>query len=77
MLRERRGSGIFTVLSGLAKKGIPLLLHNVAPEAMQMGKDVLGDVLEGHRFRESVKHRGVAALKGVGPRLTRGGRVKK
>ena len=55
--RGRRGGGIFTVLSGLAKKAVPFLLRNVAPEAIQMGKDVLGDVLEGHRFHESVKQR--------------------
>ena len=59
---------------GMGRKAVPFLLRNVTPEAIQMGKDVLGDVLKGRRFRESVKHRGVAVLKGVG--LTRGGRVK-
>ena len=77
MPRGRRGGGIFTLLSGLAKKAVHFLLCNVAPEAMKIGKDILGDVLEGRRFRESVKDRGVAPLNGVGRRLTRGCRVKK
>jgi len=77
--RGRRGGGIFNVLSGLAKKAVPFLMRNVAPEAVRMGKDVLGDVLEGRNLRESLKTRGVAALKGVGQRLARGGggRVRK
>lgn len=77
--RGRRGGGIFNVLSGLAKKAIPFLMRNVAPEAMRMGKDVLGDVLDGRDIRHSLKTRGVAALKGVGRRLVRGGggRVRK
>lgn len=71
--RGRRGGGIFNVLSGLAKKAVPFLMRNVAPEAMRMGKDVLGDVLEGRNIRQSLKTRGMAALKGVGRRLVRGG----
>lgn len=71
--RGRRGGGIFNILSGLAKKAIPFLMRNVAPEAVRMGKDVLGDVLDGRDIRHSLKTRGVSALKGVGQRLARGG----
>lgn len=75
--RGRRGGGIFNVLSGLAKKAIPFLMRNVAPEVTRMGKDVLGDMIQGRKFRDSLKTRGVTALKGVGQRLARGGGVKK
>lgn len=76
--RARRGGGIFSILSGLAKKAIPFLIRNVAPEAVRMGQGVLGDVLEGRKLRESLKSRGVEALKGVGKRIARGGgRIKK
>ena len=70
-----RGGGIFSVLSGFAKKAIPFLARTVVPEAIQMGKGVLSDVLEGKRLRESLKNRGITAAKGVGARLVRGGRV--
>ena len=76
--RTRRGGGIFSILSGLARKAIPFLIRNVAPEAVRMGKEVLGDVLEGRKLRESLKSRGVEAVKGVGKRIVRGGgRVRK
>ena len=75
--RSRRGGGLFSTLGGLAKKALPFLWRSVAPEAARLGRDVLGDVLEGKKFRESLKTRGVSALKNVGSRLVRGGRVRK
>ena len=75
--RGRRGAGIFTALSGLAKRAIPFLMRNVAPEAVRMGKGVIGDVLEGRRLRDSLKARGLTILKGVGERLARGGKIRK
>ncbi len=74
---SRRGGGLFSVLSGFAKRAIPFLMRTVAPEALQMGKGLLTDVLEGKRLRESLRNRGVAAVKGVGERIVRGGRVMK
>lgn len=71
--RTRRGGGIFNVLSGLAKRAIPFLIRTIAPEAMQMGRGVLGDVLEGRKLRESLRSRGITAIRGVGERLARGG----
>ncbi len=52
-------------------------MRTVAPEALQMGKGLLTDVLEGKRLRESLRNRGVAAVKSVGERIVRGGRVMK
>lgn len=71
--RARRGGGIFNFLSGLAKKAVPFLMRNVAPEVVSMGKNVLSDALEGRRIRETLKERGIEALKGVGKRIVRGG----
>lgn len=70
--RSKRGGGIFTVLSGLAKRAIPFLMRTIAPEAVRMSEGVLGDVLEGRRFRDSLKNRGVEALKGVRKRIVGG-----
>ncbi len=74
---SRRDGGLFAVLSGFAKRVIPFLMHTVAPEALQMGKGLLRDVLEGKRLCKSLRSRGVAAVKGVGERIVRGGRVMK
>ena len=65
------------MLRGFAKKAIPFLMRTVAPEALEMGKGVLSDVLEGRKLRESLKDRGVRAARGVGGRLIRGGRIIK
>lgn len=65
------------MLSGIAKRAIPFLVRTVAPEAMQMGKAVLSDVLEGRQLRESLRNRGITAAKGVGRRIIRGGRIMK
>lgn len=65
------------MLSGIAKRAIPILVRTVAPEAMQMGKAVLSDVLEGRQLRESLRNRGITAAKGVGRRIIRGGRIMK
>ena len=73
----RRGGGLFNILSGIAKRAMPFLMKNVAPEAIKMGKNVLGDVIEGRQLRHSLKNRGMQALEGVGKRVLRGGRVRK
>ncbi len=67
----------FPCSAALLKRAIPFLMRTVAPEALQMGKGLLTDVLEGKRLRESLRNRGVAAVKGVGERIVRGGRVMK
>ena len=51
LIREE-GAEFFSVLSGFAKKAIPFLARTVVPEAIQMGKGVLSDVLEAKRLRD-------------------------
>lgn len=75
--RGKRGGGIFTLLSGLAKRAVPFIMRTIAPEAIQMGKALVGDLMEGRRVRESLKSRGKQALKGVGRRMVGGGSRKK
>ena len=72
-MRSRRGGGVFSFLSGLAKKAFPFLVRSVAPEVVNMGRSVLGDVLEGRKVKTALRTRGVEALRGVGQRLARGG----
>ncbi len=71
--RSRRGGGLFNILSGIARKAAPFLIRTIAPEAIKLGRNVLGDVLQGTKFKESLKSRGVEALRGVGERVVKGG----
>lgn len=75
--RGRRGGGIFNILSGFARKALPFLMRSITPEVTRMGRDVIGDVLEGKRISDALKTRGVTALKGVARRVVRGGGKRK
>lgn len=69
-----RGGGLFSVLGGLLRKAAPFLLKTFAPAAVEFGKGVLDDV--GSRrepLKQSVKRRGVDALRNVGKKLVGGG----
>lgn len=73
-----RGGGLFSVLGGLLRKAAPFLLKTFAPAAVEFGKGVLDDV--GSRrepLKQSVKRRGVDALRNVGKKLIGGGKKKK
>lgn len=73
----QRGSGIFSLLKGIGRRVLPFIIKNVMPEAVDLGRGIFQDVGSGKKnFRESLKHRGLAAVKGVARRAT-GGRVKK
>ena len=75
---HRRGSGIFSILSGVAKKVLPFLVKAAKPAAKEFGSSVLKDVLNKKPLGQSLKKHGVKALKKTGARLIRGsGKVRK
>lgn len=61
---RRRGGGFFT---DIGRKIIPFLVKSVTPAAREFGSSVVKDLLINNKsLKDSVKHRGVAALKRVG-----------
>ena len=76
---HRRGSGIFSVISGVAKKILPFLMKAAKPAAQEFGSSVVRDVLRKKKpLRQSLKKNGLKALKKTGMRLVRGsGKIKK
>ena len=76
----QKGAGLFSLLRGIGKRAIPFIVKNIVPEALDMGRRILEDVSSGQvKLKESLKDRGIKALRGVARRATvRGaGRVKK
>ena len=77
-ITHRRGSGIFSLLTGVAKKVLPFLMKAAKPAAKEFGSSVVRDVLKKKSLRQSLKKNGIKALKKTGMRLVRGsGRVTK
>ena len=75
---HRRGSGIFSILSGVAKRVLPFLMKAAKPVAKEFGTSVVRDVLKKKSIRQSLKKNGIKALKKTGMRLIRGsGKVTK
>lgn len=76
---HQRGGGLFSFLTGLAKKATPFLLKTIAPAALDFGKNVIEDVAEGRSdLKTALRRRGVESLKEVGGKtvkrvLKRGG----
>ena len=68
-----RGGGLFSVLGGLLRKAAPFLMKTIAPAAVEFGKGVLDDVVGREPFKQSLKKRGLDALRGVGKKLVEGG----
>ena len=77
----QKGSGLFSFLKGIGRRAIPFIIKNVVPEALDMGKGIFDDVTSGQaKLKESLKNRGIRAVRGVARRATTrggGGRVKK
>ena len=75
----RRGSGIFSILSGVAKKVLPFLMRMAKPAAREFGSSVVRDVFKKNKpLRQSLKKNGIKALKKTGMRIVKGsGGVKK
>lgn len=75
--RSKRGAGILSFLSGVAKKATPFLVRYIQPEAIDFGKRVLRDVLEGKSVKRTLRHQGMQSVRNIGSRIARGGRKKK
>ena len=78
-LRYRKGSGILSIISNVAKRVLPFLIKAGKPAAKEFGSAVIKDIIEGKRpTRSSLKKHGVNALKQTGLRLIKGsGRLSK
>lgn len=73
-----RGGGIFSFLTGLARKAAPFLMRTLAPAVLSMGQNVLQDMQTGeHSFKKSMKKHGIESLKGVGRQILGGGKRRK
>lgn len=77
--RLRKGSGFFSLISGIAKRVLPFLFKAAKPAAKEFGKSVIEDVITKKRpIRQSLKENGVNALKQTGMNMLRGsGKVTK
>ena len=76
----QKGAGLFSFLQGIGRRAIPFIIKNVVPEALDMGKRIFDDVTSGQvKLRDSLKNRGLRAVRGVARRATTrgGGRIKK
>ena len=75
---RRRGGGILSAISGVARKVIPFLFRAVSPSAKEFGKAVITDMITEKRpLRESLKRHGIKAARSAGLRILNGsGRVR-
>lgn len=72
--KRQRGAGLGAVFGAIARKLIPIARNilwpaakkYVIPHASLAAKQLAGDVLSGRNVKESIKHRGQDALKGIG-----------
>lgn len=70
---RRRGSGIFSTISGIARKVLPFLFNAAKPSVNEFGRSVLSDMVNnGLPLKESLKRNGIRALKTTGQRILSG-----
>ena len=71
-ISNRRGGGMLSTLSGIARKVFPFMAKTLKPVARQFGASVLNDVISGKRdFKSSLKRNGFKALKNTGSKILR------
>ena len=69
----RRGSGILSFISGVAKRILPFIIKAAKPAAKEFGSSVVKDVIRGKQpIRKSLKKNGIKAIKKTGIRLIKG-----
>ena len=73
----RKGSGILSFISGIAKKVLSFLVRAAKPTVKEFGSSIVTDMMEGNTpLWKLLKNNGIKALKQTGMRLIRGtGRV--
>ena len=70
---HRKGGGILSVISGMARKVLPFIFKAVGPSAKEFGKGVLTDMMtEASPLKESLRKHGIQAAKSTGLRLLKG-----
>ena len=70
---RRRGGGILSFISGVAKRVLPFLAKTAAPAAREFGAEVVKDIIQKKKpIRQSLKKNGIKALKKTGLRILRG-----
>lgn len=76
---RKRGGGILSALSGIARKIFPFLLKSARQPAKELGMSVMKDVITGRRkLKDSLKRNGVKALKRTGRNILKGsGKINK
>ena len=77
---RKRGGGILSSLSGIARKVFPFLMKSLKQPVKEFGASALGDVISKKRnFKESVKRHGLKAIKRSGKNMVKysDGRVRK
>lgn len=73
----RRGSGILSFISGVAKRVLPMLVKAAKPAAKEFGKNMINDIIQKKSLRKSLKRNGIHALKQTGIKLMKGSGKKK
>ena len=71
-----RGGGLLSILGSLARRSIPFLRRYILPAAATMSKDIIDDYSQGQNLRQSIKKRGIDAVKSVGKKIMTGGRKR-
>ena len=72
-LPYRRGAGVLSFISGVAKRILPFLFKAAKPAAQEFGASVIKDVIRGKQpIHKSLKKNGLKAIKKTGLRLIRG-----
>jgi hypothetical protein len=74
---HQRGSGIISFISRLLRRGLPFLRRVIAPVAGDMAQGIASDISNNRNMRQSVRERGIAAMKDIGRRTLSGGRKRK
>ena len=72
-MHYRRGSGVLSFISGVAKRILPFLIRAAKPAAREFGSAMVKDVIRGKQpIRQSLKKNGIKAIKKTGLRLIKG-----
>lgn len=68
---RQRGGGLGSVLGGISKYALPLIMKYVLPHAKEAGLRTISDVVKGSSVKSALKKNGVGFLKNVGGELIR------
>ena len=70
---RRRGGGMLSTVTGVARRVLPFLYKAIKPAAREFGKSMLSDMITKERpLKESLKKHGIQAARMAGLRLLKG-----